>query len=300
MARRWATTAVALVLVVVGVIAAVWMGQRHLVYFPDRTAPPPAATMLPGARDVALTTSDGITLGAWYVPPSGPCRGVVLIAPGNGGNRAGRVGLARVLGAEGFGVLLTDYRGYGGNPGAPSEEGLARDLRAARAFLLDEAGVAARDVVYLGESIGTGPVSALAVEQPPAALVLRSPFTSLADVGRAAYGVPVGWMLRDRYAVAENVRHVRAPVAVVYGSDDATVPPAQSRAVAQAGREAGGDVVEVEVPGAGHNDVLLAQGPALVGALVQVAARAGITGCGPVTEGGGSTAPADAGHGRMG
>lgn len=266
--------------VVVGVVVvAVWLGQRHLIYFPDRTAPRPAATMLPGARDVALTTSDGLELGAWYAPPSEPCRVAVLVAPGNGGNRAGRVGLAEALRAAGFGVLLVDYRGYGGNPGVPSEEGLARDLRAAQAFLV-EAGIAARDLVYLGESIGTGPASALAIEHPPAALVLRSPFTSLADAGRAAYGVPVGWLLRDRYAVAENVRHVRAPIAVVYGSDDTTVPPGHSRAVAEAARDAGADVVVVEVPGVGHNDPLLAQGPALVDAVVEVVARAGITGCG--------------------
>jgi uncharacterized protein len=278
--RRRAAAAVALVLVVVGVVVVVWLGQRNLVYFPDRTAPPPAATVLPGARDVSLTTSDGLTLGSWYAPPSERCRAAVLVAPGNAGNRAGRVGLAAALRAEGFGVLLVDYRGYGGNPGAPSEPGLLRDLRAARAFLLREAGIDEARLVYLGESIGTGPVSALAVEHPPAALVLRSPFTSLADVGRAAYGVPVGWLLRDRYAVAENVRHVRAPVAVVYGGRDTTVPPAQSRAVAAAARTAGADVVEVEVPDAGHNDPLLAQGPALVATLGRVAASAGITGCG--------------------
>jgi fermentation-respiration switch protein FrsA (DUF1100 family) len=278
--RGRAATAVALALAVVGVIVAVWVGQRALVYFPDRTAPPPAAVVLPGARDVTLTTSDGLTLGAWYVPPSMPCGAAVLVAPGNAGNREGRVGLAAALHARGFGVLLTDYRGFGGNPGAPSEEGLLRDLRAARAFLLDEAEIDGGRLVYLGESIGTGPASALAVEHPPAALVLRSPFTSLADVGRAAYHVPVGRLLRDRYPVAENVRQVRVPMAVVYGSRDTTVPGTQSRAVAQAARAAGADVVEVEVPGAGHNEADLTQGPALVDALGQVASRAGVTGCG--------------------
>jgi fermentation-respiration switch protein FrsA (DUF1100 family) len=277
--RTWRWSAVALALIAVGVVA-VWLGQAWLVYFPDRTTPPPAATVLTGARDVTLTTSDGLTLGAWYVPPSGSCRGAVLLAPGNGGNRAGRVGLARGLRAAGFGVLLTDYRGYGGNPGSPSEGGLLRDLRAARAFLVGEADVAASHLVYLGESIGTGPASALAVEHPPAALVLRSPFTSLADVGRAAYRVPVGWLLRDRFAVAENVRQVRSPVAVVYGTADTVVPARQSRAVAAAARTAGTDVVEVEVPGADHNDVVLAHGPPLLGAVAEAAARAGIGGCG--------------------
>jgi pimeloyl-ACP methyl ester carboxylesterase len=273
------TLAVALVLVVVGVVVAVWLGQRSLIYFPDRTTPPPAATVLTGARDVTLATSDGLVLGAWYAPPVGTCRAAVLVAPGNAGNRAGRAPLAAALRAEGFGVLLADYRGYGGNPGAPSETGLLRDLRAARAFLLGEAGIDEGGLIYLGESIGTGPASALAVEHPPAALVLRSPFTSLADVGRAAYGVPVGWLLHDRYPVADDVRRVRVPVAVVYGGRDTTVPPAQSRAVAAASRAGGADVVEIEVQGVGHNDVVLSSGPALVDAVGRVAARAGITGC---------------------
>ena len=272
--------ALAVVLVVVGVVGAMWVGQRRLIYFPDRSAPPPAAAVLPGARDVTLTTSDGLSLGAWYAPPTQSCGAAVLVAPGNAGNRAGRVGLADALRADGFGVLLVDYRGYGGNPGAPSEDGLARDLRAARAYLVGEAGIAGDHLVYLGESIGTGPASALAVEHPPAALVLRSPFTSLADVGRAAYRVPVGWLLLDRYTVAEHVRHVPAPIAVVYGSRDTTVPAAHSRAVAEAARSAGAEVVEVEVPDAGHNDARLAHGPGLVGALRQVADRAGIAGCG--------------------
>jgi uncharacterized protein len=279
-ARRRAVTVVGLLLVAVGVVVAVWLGQRSLVYFPDRTAPPPADAVLPGAHDVGLTTSDGLTLGAWYAPPAGTCRAAVLVAPGNAGNRAGRAGLARALRGDGFGVLLVDYRGYGGNPGAPSEAGLASDVQAARAFLLGEAGIDESRLVYLGESIGAGPISALAVEHPPAALVLRSPFTSLADVGRAAYGIPVGWLLRDRYPVAVDVGHVSAPIAVVYGSRDTTVPPAQSRAVAQAARAGGAEVVEVTVTDVGHNDVLLAQGPALVDAVRHVAALAGITGCG--------------------
>jgi pimeloyl-ACP methyl ester carboxylesterase len=110
--------------------------------------------------------------------------------------------------------------------------------------------------------------------------VLRSPFTSLADVGRAAYGVPVGWLLRDRYPVRDHVTRSRAPTAVVYGSADSIVPASQSRSVARTARAAGSDVVEVEVTGADHNDVALAQGPALVDAVVEITRRAGVPGCG--------------------
>jgi fermentation-respiration switch protein FrsA (DUF1100 family) len=218
---------------------------------------------------VDLRTDDGLRLGAWWLPAAQADAPAVLVANGNGGHRGLRAPLARALGAAGLSVLLFDYRGYGGNPGSPSEEGLARDARAAREFLVADAGVPPDRLVYFGESLGAGVVSALAVEHPPAALVLRSPFTDLAAVGRAHYPfLPVGLLLRDRYPVAENVAQVEAPVTVVYGSADSIVPPAQSRAVAEAARRLH---AVVEVPGADHNDAVLLDGDALVAAVVELA-----------------------------
>jgi fermentation-respiration switch protein FrsA (DUF1100 family) len=104
----------------------------------------------------------------------------VLVFNGNGGNRAHRAPLAAALSRSGLAVLLFDYRGYGGNPGAPTEPGLLADARAARAYLASRPGVDPGRLVYLGESLGAAVAVALAVEVPPLALVLRSPFTSLA------------------------------------------------------------------------------------------------------------------------
>lgn len=276
---RWKAPLLALPVVVLMLVGAVWVGQQSFVYHPARTPVPPVADRLPGAREVALRTADGLDLGAWWLPPTGGCRAAVLLAHGNGGNRASRAALAQALNQHGFGVLMFDYRGYGGNAGRPTEAGLARDVRAARAYLLDDAGIEERDLVYLGESLGTGVVSELAVEHPPAALVLRSPLTSLDEVGHSLYRVPVGWLLRDRYLVRENVGRLGMPTAVVYGTEDAIVPAAQSRDVAQTARQAGAEVVEVEVPGAGHNDDVLVEGQALVDAVVAVAVRGGVRGC---------------------
>ncbi|RJL34181.1 alpha/beta hydrolase [Bailinhaonella thermotolerans] len=252
---------------VIGVVAVVvllgllWAAQRRLIYLPDARPVPPAASVLPGARDVTLVTSDGLRLGAWHLP--GGSRGItVLVAGGNAGNRLHRAPLAAALAREGFAVLLMDYRGYGGNPGSPDEEGLARDVLAARESL-------SGPVVYFGESLGAGPVTALARSRPPLALLLRSPFTSLADAGRHNYPfLPVGPLLRDRFPVAEHLASVCVPTAVVYGSRDTIVPPAMSRAVASA---AAGPVDLVEVRDAGHNDRALLDGPELIAAVVRLA-----------------------------
>ncbi len=255
-------------LVVALLLAAVWLLQRRLIYFPDRSVPPPAAQVIPGARDVTLHTEDGLRLTAWLVPPApgtAPGRPAVLVAPGNAGNRLARVPLAAALAGRGLTVLLVEYRGYGGNPGSPSADGLARDVRAARAYLVGDAGVAPERLLYFGESLGAAVVTGLAAEQPPAGLVLRSPFTDLPAVGREHYPfLPVRLLARDRFPVEDPVRRITAPTVVVYGTADSIVPPAQSRAVAGA---AAGPVTVVAVQGADHNDPALTAGRELVDAV---------------------------------
>ena len=258
--------------VVVLVIGLAWAFQRRLVYFPASAPVPPAGTVLPGAVDVSFRTDDGLALRAWLVTPRGPDRGTaVLVAPGNAGDRSVRVPFAAALAGRGLTVLLLDYRGYGGNPGGPSEEGLARDAVAARRFLVEERGFQPDRLLYYGESLGCAVVTHLATRHPPAGLVLRSPFTDLASVGRAHYPfLPVRALLRDRYPVADEIATVQVPVTVVYGGADSVVPPAQSRRVAAA---APALHALVEVPGADHNDRALLDGPALIDAVTALATR---------------------------
>jgi fermentation-respiration switch protein FrsA (DUF1100 family) len=251
-------------------LALMWAFERQLIYQPSTAPVAPADSVIPGARDVVLHTSDGLSLAAWFVPAGEPDLGMaVLVANGNAGDRAVRAPLARALAREGLAVLLFDYRGYGGNPGSPSEDGLARDVRAAREYLVDEAGLAADRVLYYGESLGAAVVTELAAEHPPAGLVLRSPFVDLASVGQAHYPfVPVRLLLKDDYPLVEHLAEVKAPVTVVYGDRDSVVPAEQSRTVAESAPRLWR---LLEVAGADHNDRALLDGDVLVGAVVDLA-----------------------------
>jgi fermentation-respiration switch protein FrsA (DUF1100 family) len=272
MLRRATVGATVIVLLCTVLVSLFWAFQRSLIYLPDDGPVEGVGSLLPGARDVTLTTGDGLELDAFYLPGAVPDAPAVLVANGNGGHRGMRAPLARALEDEGLAVLLFDYRGYGGNPGSPSEEGLALDVRAARDFLLDEAGVPSDRLLYFGESLGAAVVTELATEHPPAGLVLRSPFTDLASVGRVHYPfLPVRLLLRDRYPVAEQIGRIPVPTTIVYGSDDSIVPPEQSRAVADA---AAGLHRLVAVPGADHNDLVLLDGPEVVEAVVELARAA--------------------------
>ncbi|GHG48675.1 MULTISPECIES: alpha/beta hydrolase [Amycolatopsis] len=258
------------VVVVVLVLAALWAFQRRLIYLPDARSLPAAASVLPGAEDVRLRTADGLELGAWYLRPTGrDPAATVLVAGGNGGNRAGRAPLAAKLAQAGLAVLLLDYRGYGGNPGDPSEAGLALDVRAAHRFLTEDRRVPPGRLVYFGESLGSAVVTELALEHPPAGLLLRSPFADLAAVAAEIYPyLPVRLLLRDRFPVKEQVARLRVPTVVVVGGRDSIVPPSQSREVAAAAAAR-----LVEIPGADHNDPVLLDGPELVGAVRSLVPR---------------------------
>ncbi len=248
-------------------VGGLWVFQRSLIYLPAGGVPE-VSSMLPGWVDVEIETSDGLVLGGWYRTPSSEAP-VVVVFNGNGGNRAGRAPLGARLASAGYGVLLFDYRGYGDNPGRPTEAGLARDARAAVAFAAARA--PGHEVVYYGESLGAAVAVELATAEPPAALVLRSPFTSLADAAAVHYPfLPVGLLLWDEFPSGDRIGAIDVPVLVVAGSADSIVPTVQSRRLYDA---AGSPKELVIVPGADHNDEALLVGEQLMTAVVRFVAR---------------------------
>lgn len=161
---------------------------------------------------------------------------------------------AEELRRRGLAVLLMDYRGYGGNPGKPSEDGLAADADAAVDALI-ELGYPPERTLYFGESLGSGVVASLQARHPPAGLVLRSPFTELADVGAHHYPwLPVRALLRDRFPVVEHLALSDVPVTVIYGDSDSVVPSELSARVAD---RAASLAERVVIDGADHNDPVM-------------------------------------------
>ncbi|WP_420090045.1 alpha/beta hydrolase [Mycolicibacterium duvalii] len=273
--RRTLLRAVAIVtLVATGLLGVLFSAQRRLIYFPSTGPVPSAASVLPGARDVVVHTSDGLALGAWFLPGApGPA---TLVLSGNGGDRTMRAPLAAALHGMGMSVLLLDYRGYGGNPGRPTEEGLAADARAAQDWLARQPQVDPARIAYFGESLGGAVAIGLAVETPPAALVLRSPFTSLTDVAAEHYPwLPARRLLLDRYPSIERIPALNAALLVVAGDSDDIVPATLSRRLYDAAPE---PKQYVSIPGAGHNDRALLDGKQMISAVERFLQRTPVLG----------------------
>jgi len=235
------------------------MLQERLIYFPagDPGAPPGPW------EELEVTSTDGLELTAWVrAADTTTDRPLVVVFPGNAGNRAGRIPLGNALAGAGYSVVLAEYRGYGGNPGSPRENGITDDALATVAAMRSRlpSGTA---LVYFGESLGAAVAIAAAEQTRPDALILGSPFTSMTDAGKYHYPwLPVAALLRDRYPSLERIERGGLdgiPSLVIGGTGDRTVPIDQSRQIAAA---LGGSIYEVE--GADHNDSAIRSSPSMV------------------------------------
>jgi len=229
---------------------------RRFIYYPDGRVPPREPPGVPG-EGVTLHTADGLDLAAWYLPGSGGTAAV--LCNGNAGNREDRLPLSTGLQKRGLGVLTMDYCGYGGNPGDPDEGGLIADALAAARHLEERPGVSR--MVYFGESLGAAVLIGVAERRPPAALVLRSPFTSLLDVARTHLPILPTGLIGDHWDSIGRIRSMGVPLLVVAGTADSVVPYEQSVRLFEA---APGPKRLVTYDGADHNDPVLAFGGRLL------------------------------------
>lgn len=202
-----------------------YFSQRSLIYFPYRVRVEAPA----GVEVAAVRTEDGLDLQGWYFAPQ-EGRPVLVYFHGNAGSIANRLFKFPEYVREGYGVLLAEYRGYGGNPGAPHEDGLYRDGQAYIDWPSVTKGIEPGQIVLYGESLGTGVAVELAAKMNAAgkkvkAVVLEAPFTSLLDMARRNYFfIPVDYLLLDRYLSADKIGSVGVPLLIVNGRADEVIP----------------------------------------------------------------------------
>lgn len=232
-------------LVYLGSLAYLYFNQTNLIFHPDTSRP----DTVDGVQDAKVTTQDGLTLWGWYLPPQGN-KPIIVLFHGNAGNYSHRIGKAFALNEQGYGVILTEYRGYGGNEGRPSKDGLLDDGRAWMEF----AQAQNRPLIIYGESIGTAVATAMAAEHPEAkALVLEAPFSALADVAQSIYViVPVKALLKVNFDSALLIKDVKMPKLFIHGDKDRTIPIRFARKLYDATPEPR-EFAQIE--GAGHNDL---------------------------------------------
>jgi fermentation-respiration switch protein FrsA (DUF1100 family) len=206
-----------------GGLAVLFLAQRSLIFpIPETVRTAPEAAGLPEAEEHVLATADSEKVIVWHVPAR-PGHAVVIYFPGNGDFLAALAGHFRSITADGTGLVALSYRGYAGSSGRPSEQGLLRDAAAAYAFAA--ARYSAERIVLWGFSLGSGVAVAMAADRPVGKIILEAPYTSMADVaGSLFWFAPVRWLMRDPFHSDRRIARVTAPLLVMHGARDATIP----------------------------------------------------------------------------
>ncbi len=233
-------------------LSALFLLQRNMLYLPSSTRPNLQAAGVPEMRALTTRTADGLELSHWFLPPKRADGVVMVVFHGNAGHLGDRLFKFRRLIAAGHGLLLAGYRGYSGNPGSPSEAGLIADGRSVLELLLSQEIPVGRLVLY-GESLGSGVAVRLSAEQAVGAVILEAPYTSIAAVAQHHYWyVPVRWLLHDKWDSLARIADVEAPLMVVHGGRDRTIPIAFGRQLF----EKAGEPKEAHwIEAAAHNDL---------------------------------------------
>src|SRR5882757_2717195 len=234
-----------------GFVTLLYFAQRSMLYpIPEKTRTSPAAAGFPEAEEHILSTGDGEKLIAWHVPPRA-AKPVIIFFHGNGDILAWRVPWFREMIAGGAGLIAVSFRGYAGSSGSPTEAGLLQDAEAAYAFANRH--YAPERIVVWGFSLGTGPAVALAANQRIVWLILEAPYTSIVDVAAAAFPIaPVRWFMRDTFHSDQRIVNVTAPVLIMHGEQDRTIPIRFGERLYELARQ---PKQMVRFPEGGHDDL---------------------------------------------
>lgn len=243
-------------------LGGLYFSQRLLIYHPDHTVPDPRRHGVPEMKAVRIPVGDDVEVLSWWHAPATPDGPVVVYFHGNAGHIGERGFKVRHMIDAGYGVLLTTYRYNARAGGQPAENVLTADASA----LVDHVealGVAPERLVIYGESLGSGIAVAVAAERTVGGLILETPYSSLAEVAQRHYWyVPAKWLVRDRYDSMARIGRVRAPILLLHGDADATIPLRFAKRLFDAAPEP----KEARFfPGGGHTDLYdLGAGPVVV------------------------------------
>ena len=211
------------VLVYLLVTLGLYIFQRSLLYHPVENNYY-GNKLTVNIEKVKITTDDNIDLLAWYHKKDIKKYKTILYLHGNAGSLENRIHKINHFNNININFLLLAWRGFSGNEGKPTEQGLYQDARSAVKWLINEGAIEENIVIY-GESLGTGVATEIAQNKNFAGVILESPFTSMIDLGKKYYPIfPVKLLLKDKYESEKKIKNLKSPILVMHGKKDKIVP----------------------------------------------------------------------------
>ena len=197
--------------------------QRNLLYHPmENNYSGDKLTVK--IEKVKIITEDKIDLLAWHHVKDNNKYKTILYLHGNAGSLENRIHKINHFKNININFLLISWRGFSGNKGKPTEQGLYEDARSAVRWLKLN-GIDEDQIIIYGESLGTGIATEIAQNKNFAGIILESPFTSMVDAGKNKYPfLPVKFLLKDKYKSDKKIKNISSPILVMHGKVDKIVP----------------------------------------------------------------------------
>ena len=197
--------------------------QRNLLYYPSVNNYSGEKLSF-SIEKVKIKTKDNIELLSWYYAKDSKIYKTILFLHGNAGTLENRIYKINHLKNMNVNFLIIAWRGFSGNKGKPTEKGLYEDAKSALRWLANK-GVKEENIIIYGESLGTGVATEIAQNKNFAGVILETPFTSMASVGKSKYPFfPVSFLLKDKYESDKKIKNIKSPILIMHGEVDTLVP----------------------------------------------------------------------------
>ncbi|MEO1856687.1 MAG: alpha/beta hydrolase [Rubritalea sp.] len=225
---------------VILLVIAVSLGD-YLIFVPptpNYTAESAHITLIEGSEsDSKLAT---------YYRPAKPGMPTLLWSHGNAEDLSS-TSFLNLFHQAGFGIYAYDYPGYGLSDGSPSDRSCYGAIERAYEDLTGTHKIPSKDLILVGQSVGSGPTTYLATQKSAAAMVLITPLTS---IYRVAFKYPI--FPRDRFPNIERIKNITLPLMLIHGDQDEVIPQSHGKALVSAHK---GKHVFHSLEGRGHNDI---------------------------------------------
>tara|TARA_B100000029_G_scaffold206501_1_gene204267 strand:- start:703 stop:1539 length:837 start_codon:yes stop_codon:yes gene_type:complete len=212
-----------LIIIYFFILITTYLFQRNLLYHPSENNYSGDQLQV-SVEKVKIKTSDNIELLSWFHNKNISKYKTILFFHGNAGSLENRIHKINHFKDMKVNFLIVAWRGFSGNKGKPTEQGLYEDARSAINWLKTK-GINEKNIIIYGESLGTGIATEVSQNKNFAGIILESPFTSMVDAGKNQYPyLPVRILLKDKYESDKKLKNIRIPILIMHGKIDNIVP----------------------------------------------------------------------------